>query len=404
MNRGFYERIFDRIFCPMREGRLTVKLPDGRRLEYGQGQGGTGAEITVRDARLFKKCFWHGDVGFGESYVDGDWDTPEITAVIEWMIRNVEHHPTLMADEKKKSPVNWLKFLNILKHWTAANTLSGSRKNISAHYDLGNEFFQLFLDPSMTYSSAYFKQPDLDLQSAQEQKYDVLCRKLRLKQNDRVLEIGGGWGGFAMHAAKNYGCHVTSLTVSREQFDHARRRFFESGLNKLCEMKFMDYRLMEGKFDKIVSIEMIEAVGDRYLDTFFAQCQRLLDNQGLLALQMILSPDHRYQSFRDNVDWIQKHIFPGSLLPSLSRITRAINRTGTLCLYDYEDITPYYVKTLALWRENFNSRGREVIGLGFDEKFIRKWNYYWSYCEAAFKTRNISVAQAVYSRPNNFSL
>jgi cyclopropane-fatty-acyl-phospholipid synthase len=343
-------------------------------------------------------------VGFGESYVDGDWDTTDITRVIEWMIRNVENHPTLMADKKKLTPVNWLGLLNVIKHLARMNSIYGSRKNISAHYDLGNDFFKLFLDPTMTYSSAYFKTPDQDLQQAQIQKYDELCQKLRLKETDKVLEIGGGWGGFATHAAKNYGCHVTALTVSREQFDYATKRFFEEGINKHAQVKFLDYRLMEGKFDKIASIEMIEAVGDKYLDTYFQKCNDLLAKDGLLGLQMILSPDHRYESFRDNVDWIQKHIFPGSLLPSMKRIQQALNRTGSLCIFDYEDMTPHYVRTLAMWRENFNAGLSDVKNLGFDEAFIRKWNYYWSYCEAAFKTRNISVAQAVFSRPNNSQL
>jgi len=402
--KNFYEFIFNKIFQPMRDGRLTVALPDGRQLLYGDGEGGVQADITVRRSGLFKKCFWQGDVGFGESYVNGDWDTSDVTRVIEWMIRNVENHPTLMSDKKKFTPVNWLGLLNIISHLVRMNSIYGSRKNISAHYDLGNDFFKLFLDPTMTYSSAYFKTPDQDLQQAQIQKYDELCRKLCLKETDRVLEIGGGWGGFAVHAAKNYGCHVTALTVSREQFDYATKRFFEAGVNKLAEVKFCDYRLMEGTFDKIVSIEMIEAVGDKYIDTYFRKCHELLAKDGLLGLQMILSPDHRYESFRDNVDWIQKHIFPGSLLPSMKRIMRGLDRTGSLCIFDYEDMTPHYVRTLATWRENFNANLPEVKELGFDEAFVRKWNYYWSYCEAAFKTRNISVAQVVLTRPNNHKI
>lgn len=401
LGRDFYEFIFDKIFRPMQEGRLTVSLPGGRKYFYGQGLRGVTADISIHSRDFFKKCFWSGDVGFGEAYVQGDWDTTDITRVIEWMIDNVENHPTLMADQKRFSPVNWLGILNALGHLLRANTVYGSRKNISEHYDLGNEFFKLFLDPTMTYSSAYFQHPSQSLADAQRQKYDELCQKLRLKSTDKVLEIGGGWGGFAVYAAQNYGCQVTSITVSREQFDYATRRFFEEGLTKQCEMKLLDYRLVKGKFDKIVSIEMIEAVGDKFLEAFFQQCHNLLVKDGLLGLQMILSPDHRYESFRKNVDWIQKHIFPGSLLPSLSRITRALNRTGSLCLFDYEDMSAHYVRTLALWQENFNAKLSEVEKLGFDKMFVRKWNYYWSYCQAAFKTRNISVVQAIYSRPNN---
>ncbi len=400
-NVTLYERIIDHVFRPMHRGQLTMELPDGRKRIYGAGDDGVHASIKITNNQFFKKCVLFGDVGFGESFVDGDWTTDDITKVIEWMITNVENHPTLMADEKKFKPVNFLNIANRILAVLRRNSLVGSRKNISDHYDLGNDFFKLFLDPTMTYSSAYYKDVYQTLESAQLQKYEELCRKLRLKKNDHVLEIGSGWGGFACYAAKNYGVRVTTVTISEEQHKYAQKRIAAEKLQDRVDVQIKDYRHIDGEYDKIVSIEMIEAVGHDYLTTYFAQINRLLKKDGIVALQMILSPDHRYDSFRKNIDWIQKHIFPGSLLPSISVIQKAINQTGTLCLHDFDDMTMHYVKTLATWRENFNRKTAEIHQQGFNDRFIRKWNYYWSYCEAAFKTRNISVAQAVYSRPNN---
>ncbi len=402
---GFFHRTIHYVFNKMDQGGLTMEMPDGREFFYGtRGDGQVNARIRIRRPVFFKKCVLFGDVGFGESFVDGDWETDDIQAVIEWMILNVEKHPTLMGDQKRWSPVNFLKLVNVGLHKFRMNTLSGSRKNIAAHYDLSNDFFKLLLDPTMTYSSAYFDKPDLALEEAQRKKYDVLCRKLALKSSDHVLEVGTGWGGFALHAAKNYGCRVTSITVSHQQYAYAIERVRETRLGGHIDVRLQDYRHLRGKFDKIVSIEMIEAVGHRFLPIYFKKLHDVLKKDGLLALQMILSPDHRYDSFRKNVDWIQKHIFPGSLLPSISRIQKSINRTGTLCLVDFEDMTTSYVRTLVLWQQNFNQNIREVMQLGFDENFVRKWNYYLSYCAAAFQTRNIFVAQAVFSRPNNKTL
>ncbi len=400
---NIYERLIDYVFLPMHLGRLTISLPDTRTLTYGSGENGVHAAIRVNHNDFFKKCVLFGDVGFGESYVDGDWDTDDIVKVIEWMIANVDNHPTLMSDKKKRSPVNFLKICNNVMSFFRKNSLLGSRKNISAHYDLGNEFYRLFLDPSMTYSSAYFKDPSQSLEQAQSQKYEQLCQKLQLLQTDHVLEIGSGWGGFAIYAAKNFGCRVTTVTVSQQQYDYALKRIEDENLKSKITIELKDYRDIEGKFDKIVSIEMLEAVGHEYYEAYFRQCHRLLKKNGLLALQMILSPDNRYESFRKNMDWIQKHIFPGSLLPSLAIIHKRINQTGDLNLYHYEDITSDYVQTLATWRENFNKNLDKITMQGFNGAFVRKWNYYLSYCQAAFKTRNISVAQAVFTRPNNLS-
>lgn len=395
-----YQRIIDHVFRPMHLGRLTMNLPDGRKMIYGDGHG-IHAEIDIVRDDFFKKCVLFGDVGFGEAYVDGDWETDDITAVVEWMITNVEMHPTLMSDEEKRKPVNFLKTVNNFMRFVRQNSLTGSRKNISEHYDLGNDFYRLFLDPSMTYSAAYFKNAEMSLEQAQCQKYEELCRKAGIKSSDHVLEIGSGWGGFAIYAAKNFGCRITTVTISQEQFKYAKERISREGLEDQVQIELKDYRLVDGAYDKIVSIEMLEAVGHEYYEEYFRQCHKLLKKDGVLALQVILCPDNRYESFRKNVDWIQKHIFPGSLLPSLSVLQENINQTGNLNLVGYEDITAFYVRTLREWFINFNLHRGDVLALGMDEQFIRKWNYYWCYCMAAFKTRNISVAQLLYTRPNH---
>ncbi len=398
------EKIIDGVFKPLRLGQLTMIWPDGTVRHYGQEPDGITAEIHIRHHDFFRKCVLYGDVGFGEGYVDGDWDTPDLTAVIEWMILNVEHHPTLMADAPRNTQVNWFRIFNTLAHQLRDNSLVGSRKNISAHYDLGNEFFKTFLDSSMAYSSAYFTDDKQTLHQGQVAKFDGWCRKLRLKPTDHVLEIGCGWGGFALHAARHYGCRVTGITISKEQYTHCKELIEKEGLSDKIDIQFVDYRHLEGKFDKIISIEMIEAVGHKFLPVYFKQIHHLLKRDGVVGLQMILCPDHRYKSFRTNVDFIQKHIFPGSLLPCLHEIQRAIAKTGILCLFDYEDISFSYARTLKLWREEFNRNKAQVTAIGFDEAFIRKWNYYLSYCEAAFAQRNISVVQAVLTRPNNYLL
>jgi cyclopropane-fatty-acyl-phospholipid synthase len=333
--------------------------------------------------------------------VDGDWETESITDVIAWFLLNVENSPTISGSKRGFSPANILKVINRWLHRSRGNTLRTARRNISDHYDLSNEFFKTFLDPGMTYSSAYFRSEDLDLEKAQYEKYDRLCRQLNLRPTDRVLEIGSGWGGFAVHAAGKYGCQVTTVTISEEQFKFAQARFEKEHLTDRITILLNDYRNVTGQFDKIVSIEMLEAVGHRYLAAYFKKCHEWLTQEGLIGLQVITCPDARYDSLRKGVDWIQKHIFPGSLLPSIGAIQQALRKTGDLHLLDLKNMGPHYVRTLSAWRDNFNSNRTQIKHLGFDDAFIRKWNYYFGYCEAAFKMRNISVVQMVLSRPNN---
>ena len=278
------------------------------------------------------------------------------------MITNVENHPTLMADQHKKTPVNFFKIMNNILSFFRKNSIKGSSKNIQYHYDLGNDFYKLFLDPSMTYSSAYFKSVEKTLEEAQDQKYEQLCRKLHLKRTDHVLEIGTGWGGFAIYAAKNFDCKVTTVTISQQQFNYVVEKIDQEGLSAKIKVELKDYRHLEGKFDKIVSIEMLEAVGHEFYKSYFSQCHHLLKKEGILALQVIISPDNRYESFRKNIDWIQKYIFPGSLLPSMAIIQKNVNQTGNLNLYHFEDMGMDYVKTLAIWRINFNTNLKQVPG------------------------------------------
>ncbi len=392
-----YRSLILKVFKSMTRGQMELTLPGGEKLVLGGSDGGIRASMRIQNECFFRKCVLYGDIGFGESYVDGDWDTSDITAVISWFILNNDH-PEVGNNPRQ---TNWLKVFNRVLHWFRDNNPVGSRKNIEAHYDLGNDFFKLFLDPTMTYSSAYFVTGEETMEQAQIQKYDALCKKLRLQPTDHVLEIGSGWGGFAEHAAKNYGCRITSITISKEQLAFAQNRIKNAGLSGQVEIKYCDYRHMTGSFDKIVSIEMIEAVGHKYFEDYFRQCQRLLKPCGLLALQMILIPDQKYDAYRKDVDWIQKHIFPGSFLPSIARVHWAVRRTGALELVDLEDMAFSYSRTLALWREQFNAQKAAIQKLGFDESFCRKWNYYFSYCEAGFLMRAITVVQTLYSRASN---
>jgi cyclopropane-fatty-acyl-phospholipid synthase len=300
--------------------------------------------------------------------------------------------------------LNLLNLANRLFHLRRPNSRRMSRENIREHYDLSNEFFQLWLDPTMTYSSAFFEKADEPLEAAQVRKYDKLCRRLHLAPADSVLEIGSGWGGFSMHAAKTYGCRVTTVTISQRQYDEAARRIREAGLADRIQILLCDYRDLRGRFDKIASIEMLEAVGERYVDGYFAKIDELLEPRGLVGLQAILCPDNQYPILRDGVDFIQKHIFPGSLLMCNARIGEALRACGDLNLFDYEDMAPHYALTLRRWREVFEDRLGEVRALGFDEAFVRKWRYYLCYCEAAFGTRHITVAQMVFSRPDNLDV
>ncbi|WP_231424777.1 MULTISPECIES: cyclopropane-fatty-acyl-phospholipid synthase family protein [Pedobacter] len=400
---GFFEKVVLNALSKMNLGKLELTLPSGEMLVFGNGEDKIAANIQVNHPDFFKSIALYGDIGFGEGYTTRLWDSSNITNVIKWVLLNIENAPSVTGSKVKSIALNLFKIVNKFTHVRRANTLAGSQKNISEHYDLNNDFFATFLDKTMTYSSGYFLNDDVGLEDSQYAKYDRLAKQLKVKSTDHVLEIGSGWGGNAIFLAKNYGCKVTSVTISREQQKLAIERVKEEKLEDKVSIIIQDYRNIEGTFDKIVSIEMLEAVGHQYLETYFEKCQSLLKHDGIFAFQVITSPDSRYDKLRNGVDWIQKHIFPGSLLPSVAAINKAINNTGDLTLVDLKDMGLDYARTLHLWYLEFNKHIDKVKALGFDETFIRKWNYYLNYCEAAFAMRNINVMQLVYTRPNNTS-
>lgn len=401
--RSFYEKLFFTGVERMTRGSLHVKFPDGSEHTFGTPGTGVAADLQINDGDFFRRSVLYGDIGFAEAYMDGIWDTSSIERVISWAIYNVEDRPG-EPPRRGKTIINVLHSLNRLYHMLRPNSVTMSRKNIAEHYDLGNKFYELWLDRTMTYSSALFAAEDQSLEVAQTEKYDRLCRQLRLTANDHILEIGCGWGGFSSHAAKKYGCRITAVTISEAQHRFATERMQREGLADRVTIQLEDYRNIRGKFDKIVSIEMMEALGDQYLKTFFAKIHEVLKPAGIVALQYITVPDCRHEKLRKGVDFIQKHIFPGSLLLSIGRVNDAVSSTGDLFLHDLKDMGSSYARTLNEWWKVFNARRDEVTAQGFDTRFVRKWNYYLQYCEAAFATRNISVVQAVYTRPNNHLL
>jgi cyclopropane-fatty-acyl-phospholipid synthase len=402
VTQGFAEKMVISLLLKMSQGGLRMEYSDGRVRHFGKPGAPVTARVFLRnDGEFFKRCAFYGNIGLGEAYTDGLWDTNDIAAVIAWFIQNVNALQGANTSSADLPGVNLLKMINWFRHLKRENTVETSRRNIAEHYDLGNKFYGLWLDPTMTYSSARFDSCDQSLEEAQQAKYAALCKKLKLKASDHVLEIGCGWGGFAVHAAKNYGCKVTGVTISEAQASYAKERIKREGLEKQIEIRIQDYRNISGKFDKIASIEMLEAVGDKYHHSFFAKCAEVLTSEGLLGVQMITVPDYSYRSLKKGVDWIQRHIFPGSLLLSVGRINEVLVETGDLFMHDLEDLGADYARTLSTWHDNFNGVLDQIKKLGFDDSFIRTWNYYLKYCEAGFTTRNISVVQAVYTRPNN---
>lgn len=415
-----YQRVVLAAFAALPRGRLELELSDGTRHCFGRWSGASWpdevcapgvralpptAVIRVRNAAFFRKCVLFGDVGFAEAYIDQDWETPDVRAVVAWFLLNADVAPTVSGGRGPAWQLNVLRLLNRLRHALRPNSPGTATRNIREHYDLSNEFFQLWLDPTLMYSGAQWPKPDLTLEEAQHAKNDALCRKLRLKAADHVLEIGTGWGGWSLHAARHYGCRVTSLTLSPAQADLARRRVQAAGLGREIEIRVQDYRALprHESYDKLVSIEMLEAVGHRYLDSWCAVASRALKRDGIMALQFISCPDDRYDQFRRGVDFIQKHIFPGSLLLSVNRLNQLLSRHGGFVLRGLEDWGDDYARTLAAWRAEFNRQAAAVDRLGFGPAFQRKWNYYLAYCESAFALRNISVVQTVHTRANNLS-
>jgi cyclopropane-fatty-acyl-phospholipid synthase len=372
-------------------GRLVLE-ENGRTMPFGEGT--PEARLKVRNPAFYRRLIAGGTIGAGESYMAGEWSCSDLTALVRIIIRN---RSVLQAMDSGLARLALP--ARRLFHWLRRNTLTGSRSNIAAHYDLGNDFYRLFLDGTMTYSSAVFERPDASLREAQTAKYDRICRKLNLKPEDHVLEIGTGWGGFAVHAVENYGCRVTTTTLSSQQFDYAQARFEERGISGRIRLLNQDYRDLEGAYDKVVSIEMIEAVGHQYLETFFRSVSQRLKPDGKAALQAITITDQRYADHTRSVDFIKRYIFPGSCLVSVTAMTRTVTDATDLRLFDLEDITLHYAATLKEWRSRFFDNLDRVRALGFPESFIRMWEFYLCYCEAAFAEHYTGAVQAVFNKP-----
>lgn len=401
--KGFWNRRGHSYLSQLEIGNLVVTYPHNEVKHYGDGST-KAVHLTLKSSAFFKRLALYGDIGFAESYMDGDFECDDLTALLSIAMINAQKLQTLSEHEKRFSLYNLLPQFNKIRHWMRKNSRTRSRKNISEHYDLSNDFFALMLDETMMYSSAVFASPQESLHDAQKRKIDHLAKKLRLQAGSRVLEIGSGWGSMATHLAQEYDAHVSTLTLSIEQLKHAQERFKTHGVEDNIEIMLKDYRDMEGQFDAIIAVEMFEAVGREYFDVFFKKCESLLSPRGVMAMQIITMPDQRYDAYCRGTDFIQKYIFPGGHLPSVSKLIETTARHTRLNLLHMEEFTEDYAKTLRLWNENFHAQLDEVKRLGFDEYFIRMWRLYLTYCEAGFLTRNINLVQVVFTRDGNIHL
>lgn len=377
-------------------GRLSngsLELTErGAGMQFGHGT--PRARVRVNRPAFYRRMVLGGALGAAESYVDGDWDCDDLVALVRLFSVNRD------ALEKVNGLGSLaLRLINLLQHMTRHNSVSGSRRNIHEHYDLSNDFFATFLDRRMMYSSAVFESRESTLDEASTAKLERLCRKLELRPTDHLLEIGTGWGGLAIYAADRYGCRVTTTTISQAQHDEAVRRVAEAGLQDRVTVLLEDYRNLRGTFDKLVSVEMVEAVGHQYLDQYFDICGKLLGHDGIMVLQGITIEDRRYQRALRTVDFIKKHIFPGSFIPSVSALVSAAARNSDMVVLNLEDIGLDYAATLRAWRDRFEANRNLVLGMGFDERFVRMWRFYLAYCEGGFRERAISDVQLIFAKP-----
>lgn len=382
----------------LRFGRVVIDDACGR-VELGADaatarQTDLDVRLHIHSPKFYRAVAANGSVGAGEAYMDGHWHCSDLVALVRLLVRNRDLLDGMETGLARAA--GWA-----MRAWNALqrNTREGSRRNIAAHYDLGNEFFQLFLSHDLMYSAALWSGPDDTLSAASTRKLDAICGKLDLRSGDRVVEIGTGWGGFALHAARHYGCHVTTTTISREQHQMATRRIQEAGLGERVTVLLQDYRDLRGQYDKLVSIEMIEAIGAGYLPTYFAKLGELLRPGGRAVLQAITIEDHRYGQAVRAVDFIKRHVFPGSFIPSINAILAAKTRASDLTLVHLEDFGYSYARTLHAWRERFLEQLPAVRAQGFDERFIRMWEFYLAYCEGGFLERSIGVAHLVMTKP-----
>ena len=396
---GWARALVHRRLGALGAGRLLLRDARGE-AAFGAAQGDVEPlRVEVRRPRFFRRVLLGGSLGAAESYIDGDWSTSDLTELLRMFVREIE-----AADAVEGGAAAAARVLARIGSLARRNTRAGRRRNIGAHYDLGNEFFALFLDETMTYSAGIFESPHATMADASRAKLDRICRKLALSPGDRVVEIGSGWGSFAVHAASRYGCRVTTTTISREQHAFVERLVRERGLADRVEVLCSDYRDLRGTFDKLVSIEMIEAVGHEHLPQYFRVCADLLHERGEALIQAITMPERRYRQYRREIDFIRRHVFPGSCVPSLGAIlAAAAGGAGGASLRPahLEEIGPHYAETLRRWRAAFEARLDAVRGLGFDERFVRLWRFYLAYCEAGFEERYLGDVQLVLRKPGS---
>ncbi|MDA7842950.1 cyclopropane-fatty-acyl-phospholipid synthase family protein [Methylophilaceae bacterium] len=387
-----YKKIIHQRLSQIKDAHIIIN--DGRSInKYGK-PGNLSAKINILDTVFYRNIILGGTIGASESFIRGEWSSPNLTNVIRVLARNTE------AQDKLENLFTLLSqpFLKVM-HKLNENSVRGSKKNISRHYDLSNDFFSLFLDKNMMYSSAIYKSSKTSLEDASTNKLDVICKKLNLKKTDHVIEIGTGWGGFAIYAAKNYGCKVTTTTISIEQYKFAKQKIKDAGLGKKIKVLIKDYRLLKGQYDKLVSIEMIEAVGYQFYDEYFKIISQLLKNDGEALIQAITIKDQRYSKAIQSVDFIQKYIFPGSCIPSITAIQNSLTSSTDLVINDIRDIGHHYARTLADWRKRFLKNKQEIRKLGFDDKFLRMWLFYFAYCEGGFEEKVISDIHLHITKP-----
>jgi cyclopropane-fatty-acyl-phospholipid synthase len=395
INMLLRKAMLDKFAC-LENAVLTIKDPLGEFVLGSEGADGLSARIEVLDMSFYRQVALGGSIGAAESYMDQYWQANDLCRVIQIFVRNrdllnsMESGLAILANQLLKV---W--------HFSNRNSQQGSRKNIAAHYDLGNELFALFLDQHSMYSSATFYHPDLSLEDASTAKLERICQKLHLQPDDHILEIGTGWGGFAIYAAKNYGCHITTTTISKEQYQAAQQRVIDAGVADRVTILMEDYRDLQGRYDKLVSIEMIEAVGHHYLDTYLKQCAALLKPNGLALIQAITIEDSYYYQALKSVDFIKRYIFPGSFIPCVSAIVASAARSTDLRLINLEDQGESYALTLNHWRKRFLAALDQVRAQGYNEEFIRMWEFYLCYCEGGFKEKSISNVQLLLAKPGN---
>ena len=386
------QRVLQRLSA-LGHGHLLVNDALGS-AEFGRAGDGPAVVLDVLDPGFYRALAGNGSVGAGEAYMDGQWRCSDLVALVQLLVRNRD---LLDGMETGSARLGGLAMQAL--HALRRNTRAGSRRNIAAHYDLGNDFFRLFLSADLMYSSAYWAGDDDTLEAASTRKLDVICRKLALNPGDHVVEIGTGWGGFALHAARHYGCRVTTTTISREQHDLAAARIQQAGLGERITLLQSDYRDLTGQYDKLVSIEMIEAVGADFQDSYFAQIGRLLKPEGLALVQAITIEDHRYEQALDSVDFIKRHVFPGCFIPSVSAMLASKTRSSDLALVALEDFGLSYARTLQAWRERFLAQLPAVRAQGYDARFQRMWEFYLAYCEGGFRERSIGVSHLLLAKP-----